>query len=118
MKNIHPLKAARRQAQRIVSPPLLRCIYCLEAEHVAGRHHDVLLTFPDICQKHHDQLTEFRRDADIRMVFQQDPVKRVALALKSVSVFLRMLADAMWRWATWLEDEARRAEDEYKGSKP
>jgi hypothetical protein len=39
------------------------------------------------------------------MVFERDRIKRVALALKSVSVFLESLAKAMWRWATILEDE-------------
>ena len=105
MKNIHPLRTERRRQKRVVDPPKVRCIFCLELEHVAGGNHDFLLTFPDICQRHHDELTEARRNADISMVFERDPVKRVALALKSVSVFLRMLADAMWRWATRLEDE-------------
>jgi len=104
VKNIHPLRAARRRATREDDPPKSRCIFCLEVEHVAGGNHDFQLTFPDICQKHHDQLTEARRDADISMVFERDPHKRLALALKSVSVFLRMLAEAMWRWASRLED--------------
>jgi hypothetical protein len=78
----------------------------LQDEHSAGRNNDFILTFPDICQKHHDQLTEARRDADINPMFERDPIKRVALALKSVSVFLRMLADAMWRWAGALEDQS------------
>jgi hypothetical protein len=38
------------------------------------------------------------------MAFERDPHKSLALALKSVSVFLRMLAEAMWRWASRLED--------------
>ena len=104
MKNIHPLRAEHRRNKRVSDPPKL-CIFCLEVEHTAGANHDFLLTFPDICQKHHDQVTEARRDADISMFFERNRVKRVALALKSVSVFLRHLADAMWRWARLLEDE-------------
>jgi hypothetical protein len=107
VKNVHPLRAARRKEQRVVNPPELRCIFCLELEHVAAHNHDFLLTFPDICQKHHDQITEARRDADISMAFERDRVKRVALALKSVSVFLHKLADAMWRWAELLLDESK-----------
>lgn len=107
MKDIHPLRTKRRRQQRAAKPPKLRCIFCLEEEHVAARNHDSRLMFPDICQKHHDQLTEARRNAEISMTFEPDRIKRVALALKAVSVFLHKLADAMWRWATWLEDHVR-----------
>jgi hypothetical protein len=103
VKNIHPLRAARRKAKRVIHPPKPRCIFCLETEHPAGRNHDFALTFPDICQKHHDQVTEARRDADINPEFERNPVRRVAFALKSVSVFLHMLADAMWKWADVIE---------------
>ena len=105
MKNVHPLRAERRRAKRIVDPPKSRCVFCLEREHVAGRNHDFLLTFPDVCQKHHDEITEGRRNADISMEFERGRVKRVALALKSVSVFQHELADAMWRWAESLLDQ-------------
>lgn len=110
MKDIHPLQTARRRQQRAAEPPKRRCVFCLELEHAAGGNHDIMLTFHDICQKHHDQLTEARRDADISMTFERERVKRVALALKSVSVFLHKLADAMWRWASWLEDESTAGE--------
>ena len=105
MKNIRPLSAARRRQKRKTEPPRSRCVFCTEVEHTAGRNHDFLLTYPDICQKHHDQLTEARRDAGISMVFERNRIRRTALALKSVAVFMRSLADAMWRWATCLEDE-------------
>jgi len=78
---------------------------CLQDEHTAGRNHDFELIFSGICPKHQDQITEARRDADISMVFERNPVKRVVLALKATSVFLHMLADAMWRWATLLENQ-------------
>jgi len=105
VKIVHPLRTALRQRKRAEHPPVVRCVLCCEVEHPAGRNHDFPLTFPDICQKHQDYLTEARRDADISMVFERDRIKRVALALKSVSVFLESLAKAMWRWATILEDE-------------
>lgn len=106
MKDIHPLRTSRRRQRRAAEPPKRFCVFCLHLEHTAGGNHDFMLTFPDICQKHHDELTEARRNADISMTFERDRVKRVALALKSVSVFLRKLADAMWRWASWLEDQS------------
>ena len=91
--------------KRAIPPLKCRCIFCLENEHVAGANHDFEFIFPDVCQKHHDQLTEARRDADVSMVFERNPVNRVALALKATSVFLHMLADAMRRWATLLENQ-------------
>jgi len=106
VKNVYPLGTERRRQKRVAEPPALRCVLCLDLEHVAGANHDFLLTFADICQKHHDQLTEARRNGDISMAFQHNRVRRVALALKSVATFLKMLAEAMWRWATWLEDES------------
>jgi len=105
MKNIHPLRTARRRAERAVNPPKPPCPFCVDEEHAAGANHDFILTFPGICKKHHDELTEARRDADISPVFERDPMKRVALALKATSVFLHKLADAMWRWATLLENQ-------------
>jgi len=52
----------------------------------------------------HDlDVTERRRQADIRMGYESNPVKRVAIALKATSVFLQVLADALWRWAELLD---------------
>lgn len=56
-----------------------------------------------MCQRHHDELTERRRQADISMRYEPDPVKRVALALKATSVFLEKLAKAHSRWAELLD---------------
>ncbi len=106
MKIVHPLKTALRKQKRVAHPPEVRCVFCPEVEHSAGRNHDFALTFPDICQKHHDELTEARRDADISMVFERDRIKRVARVLKSVSVFMKKLAEAMWRWGNMLEEES------------
>ena len=114
MKNIHPLRSARRRAQRADIPPKPQCPFCPHEEHVAGANHDFVLTFPGICPKHHDELTEARRDADISMTFERDPVKRVAQALKSESVFLHKLADAHWRWATLLEQSQGENQDELR----
>jgi hypothetical protein len=97
-KNVRPLETERRHARRLTDPPNTRCVFCIESEHVAGRNHDPLLTFP-ICQKHHDQLTEARRDAGLSMRYESNPGKRRNLALRSTAIFLRMLADALWRWS-------------------
>jgi hypothetical protein len=110
VKTVHPLRTERRRQHRELQPPKMRCVFCTELEHTAGRNHDFLLTFPDICQKHHDELTETRRDAGISMIYERNRVKRVALALKSVSVFLQKLAEAMWRWGTWLDSEVQEKE--------
>ncbi len=107
MKNVHPLKTEKRRQKRVTNPIATRCVFCIEAEHPAGRNHDFALVFPDICQKHQDQITERRRDADINPSFERNRIRRIALALKSVATFLKMLAEAMWRWATILEDESR-----------
>ena len=102
---VHPLRTARRQAARKINPPEPGCVFCLEVEHPAGRNHDFALTFPDICQKHHRQLTDARRDADVPMEFERNRRRRIGLALKAISVFLHMLGDAVWRWGNFLLEE-------------
>ena len=74
----------------------------LEEEHVAGRNHDEQLVAP---VSHKDQLrvTRNREAALVSMKFENNPVKRVVLALKATSVFLELLSEAMWRWAESLE---------------
>ena|SRR5207244_2086408 len=105
MKNIRPIRRAQRQQRKLELPHSRkpRCVFCIEMDHTAGRHHDSLLKFP-VCQKHHDVLTDLRRDAEISMLYERDPRKRVALALRSTSVFSHMEGDAMWRWADLLDE--------------
>jgi hypothetical protein len=108
MKNLRPIRRAQREQRKMELPRSHRprCVFCFEMDHTAGRHHDSLLKFP-VCQRHHDVLSDLRRDAEISMLYEPHPVKRVALALRSTSVFLQMLGEATWRWADSLDEAAR-----------
>src|SRR5438477_498131 len=103
MKNALPIRRALRQERKSERPTRF-CPLCIEMDHSAGRRHDWWLTFP-LCQKHHAEVTENRRQADVSMRYESDPVKRVALALNATSVFLLMLGDALGRWARLLESQ-------------
>jgi hypothetical protein len=39
------------------------------------------------------------RRADVDMRHEEYPTERVRKALEATAVFLRMLAEALWRWA-------------------
>ena len=119
MKNMRPIRRAQRQQRKLELPKKSqpRCVFCIEMDHTAGQHHDSLLKFP-VCQRHHDVLTELRRDAEISMRHEPDPKKRVALALRSTSMFLLMLGDAMWRWADWLDEDPRAGKRGHIPSRP
>jgi CRISPR/Cas system-associated protein Cas10 (large subunit of type III CRISPR-Cas system) len=104
-----PIFTARRLRRRAEQD---RCSICgrklqIQEHHVAGRNHDSELTAP-LCTACHDQVTENLRCADVDMRYTQDSVERVRRALKATAIFLRMLAEALWRWAESLlesEDE-------------
>ena len=102
MRNARPIRRAAR-LQRALEQSLkkLPCPLCVELDHSAGRNHDSELTF-EMCRVHHSDVTESRRQADVSMRYESDPVKRVALALRATSVFLQALADALWRWSELL----------------
>jgi hypothetical protein len=100
MKNETPIQTARRLSKRAEQD---RCSICgrklqIEKHHVAGRNHDPELTAP-LCQACHAQATENLRRADVDMRYTDARVERVRRALKAAAVFLRMLAEALWRWA-------------------
>ena len=100
-----PIQTARRLQRRADQD---RCSICgrklqIEEHHVAGRNHDVELTAP-LCTPCHDRATENLRRAGVDMRSTRDSVERVRRALKATSVFLRMLAEALWRWADSLLD--------------
>ncbi len=104
MMDESPLKTARRLSRRAEQ---LRCLQCgrkigLERHHVAGRNHDGELVAP-LCQACHAQVTENSRRADIDMRYEPNSAERVRKALKATAVFLRMLAEALWRWAELLK---------------
>jgi hypothetical protein len=102
-KNARPIRRAGRLQRRLERPKAREpCPLCIELEHSAGRNHDSELTFA-MCQRHHDELTERRRQAEISMRYEPDPAKRVALALRATSVFLEMLGEAHARWSDLLD---------------
>jgi hypothetical protein len=95
-----PIQTARRLQRRVEQD---RCSICgrklpIQSHHVAGRNHDSELTAP-LCIPCHDQITENLRRAGAEMPYTRDSVERVRRALNATAVFLRMLADALCRWA-------------------
>ena|SRR5438270_14099927 len=107
MKNIHPLRTARRKEKRRTDPPKARrdTRSGLEWEHAAGFFHDQHLVAP-VCLLCQDLVTEHRRDADVSMNFEPNRLRRYGRKLKALAVFLRMLSDAVWRWGCGLTDMA------------
>ena len=96
----NPIRTARRLSRRADQN---RCLVCgrekrIEEHHVTGQHHDSELTAP-LCQACHAQATENLRRADVDMRYEPDSVQRIVKALKATAVFLRMLAEALLRWA-------------------
>jgi hypothetical protein len=104
--NERPIETARRKARR---QEQRRCLLCgrsgvrIEEDHTAGQNHDEFLKAP-LCIPCHAMVTECRRRADAEMVRAPDSLQRVRCALKATAVFLRMLADAMFRWAELISD--------------
>jgi hypothetical protein len=75
----------------------------IELDHTAGQNHDEFLTAP-LCIPCHAMVTEFRRRADAEMRRAPNSIQRVECALKATAVFLKMLADAMHRWAELISE--------------
>jgi hypothetical protein len=105
MNDETPIQTARRLRRRTDQN---RCLICgrklqIEGHHVAGHNHDPELTTP-LCTPCHDQVTENLRRADVDMQHTGNSVERVRRALKATAVFLRMLAEALCRWAESLLD--------------
>jgi len=101
-----PIKTARRNTRRLEQG---RCLLCgrtgvlIELDHTAGQHHDEFLKAP-LCIPCHAMITEFRRRADADMRIQPSSVRQVKCALKATAVFLRALAEAMFRWAELISE--------------
>jgi hypothetical protein len=103
MMDENPIQTARRISRRENQQ---RCLVCgrsndIEQHHVAGRRNDPAFTQP-LCQAHHALVTEELRKTDVRLSHEPNSIKRVKNALKATAVFLRMLAEALGRWADWL----------------
>lgn len=106
MMDEKPIETARRNTRRLAQG---RCLLCgrtgvlIELDHTAGQNHDEFLKAP-LCIPCHAMLTEFRRRADADMRRAPNSVLSVKCALKATAVFLRMLADAMFRWAELISE--------------
>ena len=96
----NPLMTARRLSRR---KDQNRCLICgrrigIAQHHVAGKNHDPPFTTP-LCQGHHDLTHENLQKAGVDLRHEKNKVERVRKALRATSVFLSMLAEALWRWA-------------------
>jgi hypothetical protein len=106
MMDERPIETARRKTRRLEQS---RCLLCgrtgflIEDDHSAGQNHDEFLTAP-LCLACHAMVTALSRRADADMRSQPNAILRVKCALKATGVFLRMLADAMHRWAELLSE--------------
>jgi hypothetical protein len=97
----NPIETARRSHRRSEQGCCLLCGrtgVLIELDHTAGRRHDDFLKGP-LCSPCHAMVTEYRRRAGADMRYTPDSVERVRRALKATAVFLRLLAEALWRWA-------------------
>ena len=106
MRDQRPIRTARRKAKQkeresrgISIPP---CDLCIQEHHTAGRHHDPQLKAP-LCEKHHREIHEQILRAGISLRYEGDVIQRVAMAMRAAAVYDRTRADAMERWASWLD---------------
>ncbi len=123
MKNVHPLRAARRRSQRLQKlgcehpfclwcgcsdPMLLRRVTrsFLEKHHVFGIAND-----PDsisaLCFNCHALATEGLLQAGVTMNREPDPHKFAINMFRANEFHLKMLSEASGRFATHLEQDAR-----------
>ena len=119
MKNIHPLRAARRRVQRLQKlgcehpfclwcgcsdPMLLRPVTrsFLEKHHVFGRANDPDSTSA-LCFNCHALATEGLLQAGVTMNREPDPHKFAINMFRANEFHLKMLSEASGRFATLLE---------------
>src|ERR1700693_4700262 len=87
-------KTVLRSARQQVSPPRKVCPFCFEGDHIAGRNHIPHLTV-EVCQHHHALLTEQRLAAGAEMHKQPHTIRTVEMALRSLAVTGRAIAQAI-----------------------
>lgn len=124
MKDIHPLRTSRRRAKRLealgetepicvicarTDPMLLRPMKkrLLEEHHVVGRSNDPDLTVA-ICFNCHADVTERLRQAGVSMDKQTDRLNFASHVFRAFSVHLRVLSEACWKYAKWIEQQDTR----------
>ncbi len=118
MKNVHPLRAARRRAQRLnklgCEHPL--CLFCLcsepmllrpvtrrflEEHHIFGVANDPELTLA-LCFTCHALITEGLIQAGVTMTRESDPRKFAINIFRALAVHNHALSEALWRCADLL----------------
>jgi len=115
VKNVHPLRTARRKRQRLeklgcehpfcllcgcLEPMLLRRVTrrFLELHHVVSRHRDRALTLA-LCFNCHALVTENLHQAGVTMARETDLVEFYRSTYRALAVHLEMLRDACQRFA-------------------
>ncbi len=78
-------KTVLRHSRQQVRPPRKVCPFCFGADHIGGHNHIPHLTV-EVCQVHHNWLTEERLAAGAEMDKQPHPIKAVEMALRSLAV--------------------------------
>jgi hypothetical protein len=119
LKNVRPLSAARRKAQRLQKLGSERpfCLLCgsrepmvlrtvtrrfLEDHHILGRAREPHLTL-SLCFNCHALVTEGLLQAGVGMERESDPRKFTSSVFRALSVHHRALSDAFWRMADWVD---------------
>jgi hypothetical protein len=119
MKNVHPLRAARRRMQRLqklgCEHPF--CLFCgcsepmllrpvtrrfLEEHHIFGVANDPDATLA-LCFNCHALVTEGLLQAGVTMTREPDPIKFAANILRALAVQHEQLSKASWRFADLLD---------------
>jgi hypothetical protein len=130
MKNVHPLRAARRKTQRLAkllvkSGDRPICLFCgcsepmllrritreffqkhrrfFEEHHVFGWMIDSITTLA-LCFNCHALITEGLLQAGVTMTRDPDPVRFAQNLLRTMAVHHRTLSDACWRFSGELNE--------------
>lgn len=121
MKDIHPLRTARRKAKRlailgtsgptcalcgIADPMLLRPVKrsFLEQHHVIGKHADPDLTV-SLCFNCHAEVTEGLRAAGVTMEKPGNPREFARHVFCAFAVHFEFLSKACSKYARWIEQQ-------------
>jgi hypothetical protein len=134
MKNVNPLRTARRKAQRLAKlfakpgdhpiclgcgcsePMLLRPITkrvfekhrrFFEEHHVFGWRHDSITTLA-LCFNCHALVTEGLLQAGVTMKREPNPLKFAITVFRAMGVHHRMLSDACWKFARLIDQSGVR----------
>lgn len=119
MKNVNPLRTARRKAQRLkkLGSEHPFCLFCgcsepmllrpvtrrfLEEHHIFGVANDPDTTLA-LCFNCHALVTEGLLQAGVTMTREPDPIKFASNILRALAVQHEILSKASWRFANLLD---------------